>query len=108
MKGDVAKAGVEVGKKTPRPKATGQAVNLRGRAAMWLGHIFTLGTKVRTSGFTTRAKGRRGEVVATGKPVRNRGQIVAHKFLKSATAAALRGRLKPGQVAKEKLAELAK
>jgi hypothetical protein len=109
VKGDVAKAGVEVGKKTPRPKKTGAATNLRGRAAMWLGHLFTLGTKVRTAGFTTRAKGRRGEMVATGKPVSNRGQILPHKFLKSATTSALPGAIAAGAaVAKQKLEELAK
>jgi hypothetical protein len=51
-------------------------------------HWLILGTVQRFTGFTTRAKGQRGQMIRTKNPVANRGRMRPHKFIEQATRGA--------------------
>jgi hypothetical protein len=81
-----AKAGINVGKSAQRLTKNGTAK--RGGTVNQVAHLLTLGTVPRFTGQTTRAKGKRGKLVATGGKRRFTGSMKEHKFLKEASEGA--------------------
>jgi hypothetical protein len=84
---DIAKAGVNVGK-SPQGKTNKKGNVIKGSVQQFVAHLLTLGTRARYTGATTRAKGKRGQVVATGNARIYRGMMKTHLWLKAATTRA--------------------
>jgi hypothetical protein len=83
---EVAKTGINVGK-SPTGKLNKKGNIIKGSQQLHVAHLLTLGSRPRYTGATTRAKGRRGQLVSTGNVKRYTGIMKQHLFLKQASEA---------------------